>query len=211
VATPHLWRYLAGSLGGFPAGVSGTSSTAPMPAELAQELTAAGLARLTEVYGSSETSGIGWRHDPSQPFELMPFWTLGPDGQSISRGGGAPLPFPDLVAVKGDRLVRPIGRRDGAVQVGGINVFPERVRDALLACPGVADAAVRAFAVDGDAARQRLKAFVVPDAAGADAAELEEALRRHAAEKLSGVERPAAYAFGPELPRNAMGKLADWG
>jgi long-chain acyl-CoA synthetase len=211
VATPHLWRYLAGSLGGFPAGVTGTSSTAPLPADLAQELIGAGLVRLTEVYGSSETSGIGWRRDPAAPFALMPFWVLGPDGQSIRRGAGELLPFPDLVAVEGGRFVRPVGRRDGAVQVGGINVFPERVRQVLLGCQGVAEAAVRAFAVDGDAARQRLKAFVVPAAAGADAVALEAALRRHAGEALTAVERPAAYAFGPDLPRNAMGKLADWG
>ncbi len=79
VATPHLWRYLAMSLGRFPAGVSGASSTAPMPADLARELRDKGLARLVEIYGSSETAGIGWRDDPTKPFRLLDAWEVSTD------------------------------------------------------------------------------------------------------------------------------------
>ncbi len=120
-----------------------------------------------------------------------------------------PIPFLDEVGFDGERDIRPLGRRDGAVQVGGINVFPAKVKKTLEEVPGVADMAVRAFAASGDAARQRLKVFVVPKA-GVDAAELEAALRRHAVEALSSVERPASYTFGAALPVNAIGKLADW-
>jgi hypothetical protein len=38
--------------------VIGVISTAPMPAELARDLCARGLARLLGIYGSSETAGI---------------------------------------------------------------------------------------------------------------------------------------------------------
>lgn len=70
-------------------------------------------------------------------------------------------------------------------------------------------AAVRPFATGGDAARQRLKAFIVP-APGVAVEGLESRMGTHAAEQLSSPERPAAHTFGPELPLNAMGKLTDW-
>jgi long-chain acyl-CoA synthetase len=211
VATPHLWRYLLGSLGAFPAGVGGVSSTAPMPPDLARSLADGGLAWLAEIYGSSETSGIGWRRKPEDPFRLFSFWEVAADGQSLRRGPDRDwVALPDRVDHSGDRLIRPAGRRDGAVQVGGVNVFPAKVRETLKGCPGVGDVAVRDFAVDGDAARRRLKAFVAPADAAADVAELEARMRAFAAENLTPPERPAAYAFGPALPVNAMGKPTDW-
>jgi 4-coumarate--CoA ligase (photoactive yellow protein activation family) len=211
VATPHLWRYLLGSLGGFPPGVSGVSSTAPMPPDLARSLTSAGLTWLAEIYGSSETSGIGWRRKPDDGFRLFSFWEVSADGLSLRRGTNRDwIALPDRVEHIGDRLIRPAGRRDGAVQIGGVNVFPLQVRDRLKTCPGVADAAVRDFAVDGDPARRRLKAFVVPADPAGNPVELEGRLRAFASGNLTPPERPAAYAFGTALPLNAIGKPADW-
>ncbi len=214
VATPHLWRYLAMSLSAFPTGVTGATSTAPMPADLALELRSNGLTRLVEIYGSSETAGIGWRDDPSRPFRLFDAWVVSADQSALSRrratgAAGAFIPFVDQVAFDSEREIRPLGRRDGAVQIGGINVFPARVKQALEEVPGVAAAAVRAFAAGGDLARQRLKAFVVPNA-GVEAGALEILLRREVSRTLAAVERPASYTFGSALPLNEIGKLADW-
>jgi long-chain acyl-CoA synthetase len=210
VATPHLWHYLAASISAFPAGVHGVTSTAPMPADLSRRLHQQGLASLTEIYGSSETAGIGWRRSPDAPFLLFDGWERAQDGEALRRAGGAWLPLPDRVAWEGERALRPVGRRDGAVQIGGINVFPARVAGVLREHEAVAEAVVRAFAPGGDAARMRLKAFVVPQEPAADVQALEENLRTFAAARLTGVERPTAYAFGSALPRDPMGKLADW-
>jgi long-chain acyl-CoA synthetase len=214
VATPHLWRYLATSLPSFPAGVSGSTSTASMPLELAEELQSKGLTCLTEVYGSSETSGIAWRQQPSDAFTLFDAWIVSEDREAISRRRSdgsivAPQPFGDIVIFEGPRKLRPAGRRDGAVQVGGINVFPERVKRVLEEHEHVAEASVRLFAVAGDTARQRLRAFIAVSGNG-DHAALEAGLREHASGHLSEAERPVAYSFGEALPRNAMGKLIDW-
>lgn len=216
VATPHLWRYLATSLPRFPDGVQGSCSTAPMPADLARQVVAQNLARLVEVYGSSETAGIGWRDDPASPFRLFETWEVTSDREALLRRGpdgvaGSPQPFADIVAFECARCLRPVGRRDGAVQIGGVNVFPARVQKAIEACDGVQEAAVRLFAVGGDEARARLKAFVVPreQASGLDPA-FEQAIRREIASSLGELERPVAYRFGAALPRSAMGKLTDW-
>jgi long-chain acyl-CoA synthetase len=219
VATPHLWRYLATSLTSFPDGVTGTSSTAPMPPYLADELKEKGLSRLTEIYGSTETAGIAWRNHPQAAFTLFDAWSVSEDRESIRRkieavkledlAFGPAIPFVDRIEFDGDRSLRPIGRRDGAVQVGGVNVFPERVKQLLTEHDAVLEVAVRSFSVGGDVARQRLKAFIVPKISS-DGIALEKALRSHAAGRMSSLEQPAAYTFGEALPRNALGKLVDW-
>jgi long-chain acyl-CoA synthetase len=55
--------------------------------------------------------------------------------------------------------VRSAGRAEGAVQVGGVNVFPDVVGRVLTAHSGVAQAAVRLMRPEEGT---RLKAFVVP-------------------------------------------------
>ena len=55
---------------------------------------------------------------------------------------------------------------------------------------------------------KRLKAFVVLKAGhGVDCAAQ---LRAFLAERLSSHEMPRAFAFGAQLPVNAMGKDSDW-
>lgn len=211
VATPHLWTYLATSLPVFPHGVRGVTSTAPMPADLARRLAAQGLVELTEVYGSSETAGIGWRREPGGFFHLFPQWTRAPTGDALLRAGDTePTPLMDAVEWQGARALRPTGRRDGAVQIGGVNVFPERIAATLAEHEGVAACHVRAFAASGDHARLRLKAFVVPALGYLDTAALEQALTAWAQARLAPLERPVSFTFGPEPPRNTMGKLTDW-
>jgi long-chain acyl-CoA synthetase len=55
----------------------------------------------------------------------------------------------------------------------------------------------------------RLKAFVVA-AAGVVPAALRAELGGWIAERLTPPERPAAFSFGPALPRQPGGKPADW-
>ena len=201
---PAFWdAALRGLAGTLPADVVGVTSSAPCPNDTALRLRQAGLARLLQVYGSSETAGVGWRDDPADPYTLLPGWRRDDDGLLK---GQRPVQLPDLLGWEDDERFRLLGRRDGAVQVGGFNVVPEEVCAALLRHPAVADAAVRPMRPEeGD----RLKAFVVP-AAAADPDELSAALRRFAVATLTPAQRPGAYSFGPALPRTELGKLADW-
>jgi long-chain acyl-CoA synthetase len=207
---PAFWEAaLRGMFEALPPDVVGITSTAPCPDGTALGLRAAGLARLVQVYGSAETAGIGWRDDPAQPYALLPGWRR--DGAGLwwksQAGEGRAVDAPDRLAWEGEGF-RVLGRRDGAVQVGGVNVSPEQVGARLARHPGVAEVAVRAMRPEEGA---RLKAFVVPAGPGGDPRVLRAALRRFAAAELSAAERPGAYAFGEALPRNGMGKLADWG
>jgi 4-coumarate--CoA ligase (photoactive yellow protein activation family) len=215
VAHPGWWEQAARLAPRFAADVMGSTSTAPCPDPLAQTLGDAGL-RLLQVYGSSETAGVGWREAADAPFTLLPWWTRSADAGGLARslpGGGAVLhPLQDRLDWEDARRFRPAGRVDAAVQVGGVNVFPPYVAEVLSMHPRVAAAAVRLMRPDEG---RRLKAFVVPadDADAAGEAGLE-ALRAELADwcarRLSTAERPAAISFGARLPRQASGKPADW-
>jgi 4-coumarate--CoA ligase (photoactive yellow protein activation family) len=212
VATPHQWSYLARSLPVLPAGVTGVTSTAPMPASLSATLMAQGLADLVEIYGSSETAGIGARRSGEAAFSLFPYWRAA--GEALVRtlpdgGEAAPVEVMDRLAWDSATAFRPVGRRDGAVQVGGVNVFPERIAAIMAGHALVAACAVRVASLGGDDARTRLKAFVVPRTMPAPA-DLAAQLDAFAAEHLKPLERPVIWQFGEALPRNEMGKLADW-
>lgn len=203
VAHPLVWQSLAAGGRPWPADVVGVTSTAPCPPDVIRRLRDAGLARMVEVYGSSETSAIGWRDDPADGFRPLPRWRLeaGADEPVLVDSDGAQFSFPDLIELRGERIV-PVGRRDEAVQVAGHNVYPLRIARLLETHPQVASAQVRL-----DAASARLKAFVVPH----EGETLDgDALRAWCAERLASAERPTRFTIGSAQPRNALGKLADW-
>lgn len=182
-------------------------STAPLPRQDAQWLSSQ--AAWLEIYGSTETAGIGTRNQQDAPFELLPYW------QTLTAAfGGEPVelqrentvfPLPDNVQLEG-RFVVPQGRKDGAVQVGGVNVFPGKVREYLTSLPGVADAAVRLY---DSPQGPRLKALIVPQPQQ-DTVNLERLLRECCAAKLSSAERPIRYTFNSAIPTNTIGKKLDW-
>ncbi len=207
---PAIWRYLSISLPSWPEDVWGVTSTGPMDPGVVRDLLKSGLTGMTEIYGSSETAGIGVRDSADEPFRLMDFWRRG-EGETLVRRGPAAeedesVPIPDRLEWESERTFRPAGRRDGAVVVGGVNVIPGEVAERLREHPRVRDCVVRPFEEVGEI---RLKAFVVPmerDSPEAFRRELGEWI----AERFSAPERPVRLDFGDCLPRNEMGKVADW-
>ena len=190
----------------WPEDIVGITSGAPCPDVTAAAVQAAGLSRLIQIYGASETAGIGWRDSPAEPYRLLPCWRRG-DSAHIQRGQAPPVPTPDRLDWRGiDRFI-PGGRLDEAVQIGGVNVYPAQIREILCRHPAIADAAVRPMSAQEGS---RLKAFIVPRDAAADPAALRRALARHVARHLTPAERPRAFSFGAVLPQTQAGKPADW-
>ena len=213
IGYPEFWQAaLAGAdMRGCPGNIVGVSSTAPCPDPLAAALEAAGLARLVQVYGSSETGGVGWRDRAAAPYRRLPHWRRDPHDdmvllRAMPDGASVAYPLQDRLAWDDAGGFVPAGRIDAAVQVGGVNVYPARVSALLRSHPLVADAAVRLMRPDEGG---RLKAFIVATGAESEhalTAQLEALLR----EQTVAAERPASYTFGAALPRQRNGKLADW-
>lgn len=155
-----------------------------------------------EIYGSTETSGVGLRRADEENFALLPWLQRSAD--QLRRDDGTLLHTPDILSwTAGNRFV-PIQRKDGIVQIAGTNVSPDRVASVLRAHEAVQDARVRLMAPHEG---ERLKAYVVSDANPDD-------LRTHlevwCRQKLQPLERPKAFTFGSTLPLSHIGKETDW-
>ncbi len=209
VAFPTIWQLMAQSNLRWPESVDGVTSGAPCPGEIPVALRANGLRRLFEVYGSTETGGIGWRDHEDAAFRLFSNWSKMDEDRIRKQEGSEVHAFelPDIVLWRDEDSLTPLRRRDGAVQVGGVNVYPQLVRSALLAHPAVAEAQVRMMRPDeGD----RLKAFIVPNDRNASVEQLRQQLETWINQRLTTAERPRSLTFGTAAPVNEMGKPADW-
>ncbi|AFL90078.1 acyl-CoA synthetase (AMP-forming)/AMP-acid ligase II [Terriglobus roseus DSM 18391] len=140
VAVPEIWRWLERSVTCWPTGVQGVVSGGPCDREVLRSLVKQGLAGITEVYGSSETAGIGVRCWPNAGYRLMPQWSPRDTDavpQTLIHSSGVRVDLMDRVAWSPDGTFEVAGRLDGAVQVGGVNVYPERIAERLRERPGV--------------------------------------------------------------------------
>lgn len=213
VAVPALWRLASRADAAWPGDVGGVTATAPLPADVEAALTGPdGLAWLLQVYGSTETAGIGWRWHSGQPYRLLADWQgERADARTLWRtappSAAGPVVAPDSLAWVDARHLYPAGRADGAVQVAGVNVDPRAVEACLAEQPGVAEAAVKPMtAAEGE----RLKAFIVPTADAAEPAILEARLAAALARAFVPEACPRSFRFGSALPRDSLGKVADW-
>ena len=226
LAFPVFWKsFLDIAQGPFPItcppDIHGVSSAAPCPPEVIEGLLALRetekhpvCAAMTEVYGATEFGSIGIRQACREPYTLLAFWERRPlecadneDAWGITRRDWPVSPLPDTATWHGERGFTPLRRKDKAVQIGGVNVFPARVADLLRTHPGVADCAVRLMRPEEGA---RLKAFIVPRSADADTAVFTGELRRWLAARLEPAATPKSFRFGDGLPLTPSGKLADW-
>jgi 4-coumarate--CoA ligase (photoactive yellow protein activation family) len=202
VGTPFTWERAAHAGGRLPANVTGVTSAGAATPATWEAVGMLGLDRLIEIYGSTETGGVGWRDTGDIPFHLSE--RVARLGETLRwRASDTEVPLQDDLRWETDQRFHVTGRRDAIVKVAGIKVSTQEVVRILRAVDGVAEAAVR---LDGD----RIRALVVPDRPDRDTDALEDALRVAAARKLSAPARPDRYSFASALPRTPVGKLAAW-
>ncbi len=205
IAVPAQWQWLAARKLAFVPGVVGVSSTAPLAGEVRTQMRGLGLDALHEIYGSSETAGVGFRCESDAPYTLLEGRHHLPDGSLAVRlpdGSFGQLQIQDELAWVDERHFHVGTRSDCAVQVGGHNVSPAWVVSQIKQHKAVRDAAVR---LDSQTQAARLKAFIV-----LDAADQADAFENWMRETLPWYACPAKLTYGTELPRNATGKLTDW-
>ena len=197
VATPYGWEALGKSGKSLPEGVSGISSGGPTTEATWTACRTLGVTGLIEIYGATETAGVGWRSDPNTPFHLADDVLRTEKGLARASSPERAFPLQDDLVWQSERAFRVNGRRDTVVQVAGVNVNLSELTANLRAATGAEDAALR---LSGD----RLKAFIVADRARAET-DLHDFLS-----SLPAAARPANITWGDALPRTPEGKLADW-
>jgi long-chain acyl-CoA synthetase len=212
IGHPEFWQAVARTVPQVPPGVIGVTSTAPCPDHASEALERAGLAQLVQVYGASETGGVGSRRSHRDPYRLFPHWTFsahqaGELVRKLPDGTTQTSACQDQIEPVDENAFHVGARHDGGVQVAGVNVFPSHVAAILRQHPLVADAAVRLMRPEEGT---RLKAFVVPRGGPGQEGLLLSELRGWIDLHLTAPERPKAVRTGSSLPVTASGKHADW-
>jgi len=187
--------------------VSVVSSGAELSPAIRAEAVAAGARRVVEIFGSTETGGIGMRDAEASPFAPLPGVSLdvADDGSVAVRSryastGGEPVAISDHVEIT-DEGFRFVARDADLVKIGGRRISASHVEAVIRSVPGVRDAAVRARA-SSPARGSRLAAIVACDEAclGPIAARLAAELDREFV--------PRSIVRVPRIARAPSGKLS---
>ena len=195
------------------------SSGAALTTETADALRANLGWTVTEIFGSTETGGIGWRTRTDAAYQPLPGVRVavrasdasssdgdGDEAQLVlrspftSEGVACGVLTEDRVQVEADGRFRPLGRVGGVVKVAGKRVSLAEVEARIRALPGVVDVAVLARSAPG-ARSTRLAAVV--QAPGVSVEALRAGLREH----LDPAVVPRPIVVVDALPREATGKL----
>ncbi len=185
------------------------SSGAPLAPEVARDAHDRFGWTITEVFGSSETGGIGWRESGGTgPWTPLPGVEVGVD-ENERLLVSSPFLHPDTTRpyVAADRIellpdgrFAHLGRADGVLKIGGVRVSIAEIEQRFLAIEGVRDAAALAVSVGGARGYEVWAAVVAP---GLDRRAIKKALRGW----LAPVAMPRRIVFADALPREENGKL----
>ncbi|MGM0480536.1 MAG: AMP-binding protein [Pseudomonadota bacterium] len=208
IAFPGWYQQLAERGVNFPVTAFAVNSSGPASQAVLQTLQQRGLAAVLEVYGSSETSGLGYRLQRNGWYRLLPRWQRHDEQQLLDTDSNQYISLPDIVAWCDEFLFRPLKRADQAVQVNGVNVYPARIAALIEQHPQVKAARVRLLS-DSD---YGLKALLIVNEACKESEKerLLIDLPGWLSDKLQPHEIPKNFTIADQVPTNEMGKEQDW-
>jgi len=180
-------------------------ATAPLSAQLAQDVEAGCHAPLIEIYGSTETGQIASRRTTqTAQWQLFPGIKLIVEGDCVRACGGhieTLTAMSDLIEPMTDEHFLLHGRIADLINIAGKRHSLASLNHLLSTIPGVVDGAFYMPDETGHDHVTRLAACVV--APGLDAPHLLAALREH----IDPVFLPRPLLLVDALPRNSTGKL----
>ena len=205
VSTPvHLRALLDAGLA-LPENTRVVSATAPLSAQLAQDIEARCNAPLMEIYGSTETGQIATRRPTqSAEWQLLPGIRFTVEGDCVRACGGhieTPTAMSDMIEPTTEEHFLLHGRMADLVNIAGKRHSLAGLNHLLNTLPGVVDGAFYMPDETSPDHVTRLAACVV--APGMAASTLLAALR----ERIDPVFLPRPLLFVDALPRNSTGKL----
>ncbi len=211
VATPDIWELIVRHDINLPQKFTGVSSTAPLPAGIAATLRQRHrAATVIEVYGSTETAGIGWRSASDAPYALLPYWTLvSSQSETVLHDTESSQRYPlnDVLAIKGPDRFTVQGRKDTVVQIGGHNINLAQVRRILTQHQDIIDADVRCA---GDGLDRTLRFFLQLRSKPEALIPWCEQYNQWLGSSLGNVPPADTIVIGETLPRSAMNKVTEW-
>ncbi len=107
----------------------------------------------------------------------------------------------DMAKMDEDGYFYIVDRKKDMILVGGYNVYPREVEEALFRIDGIVEVAV--IGAPDDEYGEAVVAFIVRK----DERLSEEAIREYCKENLAKYKQPSRYLFVSELPKNMTGKV----
>lgn len=203
IATPFMWEHVKKSERKFGQSVYGLTSSAPSTLETWEAVSKTGLSELIEIYGSTETAGVGWRSVFGSTFSVLPHLSLDSQTDTLFNQLGEKLDIQDNLDWKSKTTFNVIGRKDDIIQIAGVNVSPRIVASTISGIAGVSEVQVRY-------SDNKLRAFIVLTSELNDTIALKKLVRKEISARLKAPERPSMIEFGSKITRNSMGKVQDW-
>lgn len=196
------------------------SSGAPLAPNHASVASARLGSPITEVYGSTETGGIAWKHHSDRlwsPFVGVTLRTLThvPDAPPCLQVSGSHLPLgvshdtQDRVVLYAEHKFELLGRADRIAKICGKRISLNRLEQCLETHEWVREARVLRHPL----AQARLAAVVVLNDEGLAFLRqyrknaLNRTLRRALADQVEAVALPRFWRYPGALPRNSQGKV----
>jgi len=174
-------------------------STAPLNFDILQHLHNNEYKSALQIYGSTETGGIGSRTGDSLEYSLRRSLNT-VDGKVFSEDGC--LEVQDKLVFNSDCSFKLEGRLDSKIQINGYNVCPDDIKYQVSQIPEVNDVSVRIIQSN---INKEVKLYIALDNVGKRSKVMDSL-----AQKLGSIVSLHNVKFGHQVPRNEMGKLCDW-
>lgn len=134
VATPFHWQVLVNNLPEKMNHLKGVSAAAPMHEALFTEINSKNIA-LTEIYGATETAGIGYRNKCQDPLTLFPYWQINEQNGILylkDKDNNLNYPLMDKIMQFSDHTFSVAGRKDQQIKIAGHLVNLDSIKEVLL-------------------------------------------------------------------------------
>jgi long-chain acyl-CoA synthetase len=134
VATPFQWQNLVNSLPETHLNIQGVTAAAPMHQVLFDQIQSKNI-DLIEIYGATETAGVGFRNTWQIPFNLFPYWQFNEQNGIIEledKDDHLLYPLMDDIVLATTQTFSVFGRKDQQIKIAGNLVNLENVKKSIL-------------------------------------------------------------------------------
>ena len=148
VATPFQWELLVNSLPENMLTIQGVTAASPMHQELFHQIRSKKI-HLTEIYGATETAGVGFRNEWQLPFQLFPYWQLKEQKgimELVDKDNQQIYPLMDNIIQYTDQTFSIVGRKDQQIKIAGHLVNLEKIKKSIQTLSNIRDCTISAKA-----------------------------------------------------------------
>lgn len=191
VATPFQWQLLVNDLPDNLSDIYGITAAAPMHQELFTQIRSKNI-HLTEIYGSTETAGVGYRHNNQDPFTLLPYWhlnALAGDIELEDKDNHHRYHLMDHINLYDNQTFTVAGRKDQQIKIAGHLVNLAYLKNIIEALPAIKRCTLSAKAEHNETTIQANIMLQM------DTEELRLQIKREIRDLLPAHERPRVFNF----------------